>query len=474
MPLVPVALTNKSNPARYKQGGSAQLINCYVESIGEEGKTPWAIYASDGLQGFAQLSTADGGVRAFLNVDGTLWVVAGTSARLYRVTVGGGVTDIGALSGFDETGPVFMERNRRATPDIAIVNNGLMFYYRTTLAQVTDVDLLAPTSLAFVAGYFVIGTANNTWQVGALDDASAWDALDFERADSSPDAVVRVAQRQTEIVIFGEVSTEFWAETGGTDGVPFSKSSSMDIGLAASDSVATVDQTLVFVASDRTVRMLSGYQGTIISTSAVERDITSLSATDRANITATSWTANGHTFYSITSDAWTWVYDTRTGLWHNRASYGQPNWKIAKVCEFGGKIIAADRDVANLYEMSPTFFDEAGDPLVMEATLAPVHAWPKEITCHSVHMDAEKGVGTGQGDSQDIDPHILLSWSLDGGYTFNYQRRLPLGVQGKRTVELRTNRLGQSEVDGFVFKIQCSAKVARAVYQMSAEMEGSD
>jgi hypothetical protein len=149
-----------------------------------------------------------------LEVDGATWAVCGTSARLFEIRSNGNVFDRGALSGFDTTGPVYMARNRRSTPDIGIVNNGIMFNYRTSLTQVTDVDLLAPTSLAVNDGQFIIGTQNNAWQVGDIDDATAWDGLSFERADASPDAVKRVYARQGEALIFGELTTEFWANAG--------------------------------------------------------------------------------------------------------------------------------------------------------------------------------------------------------------------------------------------------------------------
>lgn len=464
MGLMPIALANKSNPARNTQGGTAQLLNCYVENIGEDGKVPWAIHVADGLQGFAALTAATGGVRAMLTVGTTLYVVAGLI--LYKVDSVGTVTTIGSMS-ISATAPVYMERNRAATPDIGIVCDGTMYNYDTSLAIVNDADLLAPTSLAFLDGYFIIGTANNTWQIGAIDDGTSWDALDYERADANPDAVVRVAALQRDAVIFGEVSTEFWRNTGAAD-FPFERVASIDLGCLAPKSVQTVDQTLCWVAHDRTVRLLNGYQGQRISTHAVERDIEAL--TDYDTLISTSWTKDGHTFYALSSEEWTWVFDTITGLWHTRKSDGLANWRIAHVAEFAGLLIAGERDEGNLYDMSDAYADEAGSPLKMVTTFPPVHAFPVPLTFHAFYMDAEKGVGTGQGDDEDIDPELILRWSKDGGATFGQQRALSLGVQGARTKELKTFRLGQSTADGYVFQIECSAKVVRALYQAAVDV----
>ena len=464
--IVPISLGTRSNPARFKQGGSARLINWYAESAGQEGKVPYPIYACDGLEGFALLTSADGGVRAAISVDGVLYCVAGT--RAYKVTPSGLVTLLGSMS-IDETAPVYMARNRRSVPDIAIVCDGLMYNIRASvLTQVTDADLLAPTSLSFVDGYFVIGTANNTWQIGAIDDATAWDALDYTRADANPDAVVVVSALQSQAVIFGELSTEFHRNTGAAD-FPFEKVTSIDIGVVAAGSVQAVEQTLAFVGHDRTVRMLNGYDAVRISTNAVERSIEDLS--DRSMIKSATWVKDGHTFYAITSDDWTWVYDTSTQLWHERKSYGQANWKVSTVTAFDGRLIAGDATTGVIYEMSSDFYDEAGSPLVSEIILPPVHAFPYPLIFNALYLDVQTGVGTGQGDAQDIDPEIMVEWSEDGGDTFAGQRMLKLGEQGRSTTRVRTYRLGQSKEDGRVFKISMSAKVARALYGVSVDFD---
>lgn len=477
MPLVPVNLTNKTNPARYKQGGDAQLVNCYVERTGEEGKVDWAIYAIDGLEGFAQVVGASGGIRALLPIDNYIYFVSGLS--LYRCDATGNISSLGSMQ-ISTTKPVYMERNRRAnvntsTPDIAIVCDGLMYYYRTetsTFAQVTDVDLLAPTSLAFLDGYFIIGTQNNKWQIGAIDDASAWDALDYARGDANPDAVVRVSAQQRDAVIFGEVSTEFWRNTGAAD-FPFERVATNEYGCLAPDSVVITMQGLTWVAHDRTVRVMNGYDAQRISTHALEREIQKLENFD--DLRATTWTNGGHSFYCLTCNDWTWVYDSITGLWHTRKStidgVDQPNWRILKVDEFNGIYIAADRDKPILYKMSADYFSEAGNTIKVKVTLPPVNAYPKRITVNSFYIDMEKGVGSdATGDTEDQDPEVILRWSRDGGYTFSTERKFKLGKQGTRTQRLRTYRLGQSNPDGYVFQIEAPSKTVRALYQCMADV----
>ena len=462
--LVPLSLNMKSAPSRFQQGGAARLVNGFAEEIGAEGKVTFALYCADGLQGFASLDGITTGIRAALEVDGALYVVAGT--QLWKVQSNGVVTSLGSMS-ISASAPVYMVRNRRSTPDIVIVCDGVMYYYRTSLAQVTDADLLAPLSCTVVDGIVIIGTANNKWQAGDIDDASAWDPLSFERADASPDPVVRVFSRQSELLVFGELTCEFWTNAGLADATGFSRTSVMDLGCLAAQSVARLDQTVAWVAHDRSVRLLQGYQGQRISTPAVERDIEALA--DKSTIRATSWTRDGHSYYQISSPSWTWVYDSQYG-WANRESYGSNRWRISTVTEAFGKVICGDRDSPNLYEMSQDFKDEAGDPLVFSVTLPPVTAYPYPVSISALYIDVERGVGTGQGEAQDIDPEIMVEWSKDGGATWVGPRVLKIGQQGKRLTRVVARRLGQSLL-GFTFRLSCSAKVSRAIYGVYAEIE---
>ena len=463
--LIPLALTSSSAPARFRQGGNARIVNAFAEEIGEQGKVTFALYCVDGLEGFASISGITTGIRAAKEVDGALYAVAGT--QLFKIQSNGVVTSLGSMS-ISGTATVYVERNRRSTPDIVIVCDGVMYVYRTSLQQVTDPDLLGPLSCTVVDGIVIIGTADNKWQAGEIDDALNWDPLSFERADASPDPVVRVFSRQNEALIFGTKTCEFWTNVGGADATGFARSAVMDLGCLAADSIARLDQTIAWVAHDRTVRVLKGYAGERISTPAVERDIEALN--DKSTVSATSWTRDGHSYYQISSDTWTWIYDSAYG-WSNRKSYGDSKWRISTVTEAFSKVICGDRDRPNFYEMSQSFADEAGDPLVMSVTLPPVTSYPYPITCNALHIDVERGVGTGNGEPQDVDPEIMLYWSKDGGATFAGPRTLKIGQQGKRMQRVTARRLGQAREHGFTFKIECSAKVSRALYGVYADIE---
>jgi hypothetical protein len=470
MPLVPLTLPSGSTKAKFNQGGSARIINGYISPIGEEGKVQRAVYASDGLQGFCLLQgvASNLGCRAAINLDDVaLYVVAGTG--LYKVTPSGAQTLIGSMN-ISLTAPVFMARNRRAVPDIGIVCDGLMFYCRgDVLTQVTDPDLLAPTSLDFSDGYFGITTAQNAWQVGAIDDASAWDGLDFATADADPDSLICIKALQAQFYLFGQATIEVHQDTGNAD-FPYARSFVIPIGFYAANSIAKVAETMAFIAHDRTVRMLTGGdEPAIISAPDVERDIQSVS--DPATIYGTSWVSNGHTFYKLSCPDWTWVYDTRTQKWHERQTYGRKNWRISFVVQFGTRLIAGDTATGSLFEMGPQFLDDAGDPLVTTVTFPTMTAFPYRTTHNALVIDVQRGVGTGQGDDQDVDPELMVEWSHDGGETFHAQRMLKLGQMGRNLTRVRTHRLGQAPENGRVYRLSWSAKVDRALYAAAVDLE---
>jgi hypothetical protein len=344
-----------------------------------------------------------------------------------------------------------------------------MYNYRTSLNQVTDVDLLAPLSLAYLDGYMITASTLGKWQIGAIDDASAWDALDVTRAESDPDEVIAVHEYGDTVVTFGERSTEYWDNTGAAD-FPFERVDTKNFGCGAKNSVAMVGQTLFFIDHARQVCMLQGYDATRVSNHAVERAIESIS--DRDTITATSWVKGGHQFYVITSSDWTWAYDTLTSTWHQKKSHGRENWRVSCVVDFDGVLIAGDADSGIIYEMSDTFGDEAGDPLIMTVIPPAVHAFPYRLAMHAAYIDIEAGVGTDADstETQDVEPELMLSWSDDGGATFGSTRNLSLGRAGQRRKRVKCFKLGTTGEDGRVFKLSCSAKVARAMYGLTLDV----
>jgi hypothetical protein len=453
---IPLIFPTQSNPGRFSANGSARLINLFRERQGGEGTVDTPLHAVSGLSLFSTLS--GGGIRAALAVDNYLYVVAGR--LLFRVDINGASVQIGAIP---TDGPVYMGRNRAVPTQIGIVSAGQFWVLvGTTLTQNADLDLPAASSFAVLDGYGVLPGYGNQWYITDTDDFTSIDALDFASAESSPDAIKRVAVRENELVFFGADTLEWWRNTGET--FPFGRITAKRIGCLSAGSVTRFAQTLAWVATDEDdnifVAAMNGYDAQRISTHAVERAIRD--DANRDSITATSWGEDGHTFLALTGTDWTWVYDKATGLWHERQSYGTSKWRCNNVVAFAGKLIACDASEAKLYEMHRDYYDEAGTPLIVTIVTPTHHVFPDRMQVNKLHVKAVMGQGATPGDDTTTDPQVTIRVSRDGGSNWGPQRSASLGVDGERNLRIVERRWGRPFDDqGATFELSASAAVAR-------------
>lgn len=459
MPTVAIQFGLQSNPSRHTSAGSARIYNLYLEPGGEESSAPAALWPVAGLASWSTLS-GGGGIRAMLDMTTELLVVAGRV--LFRVDTSGTATAVG---GIPTDGPVYMDRNRADPAEVGIVSDGLFWrYVGGALIENTDVDLPPASSFAVLDGYGILPGYGNQWYITDADNFSSIGPLDFASAESSPDANVRVAVRESEVVLFGAQSTEWWQNTGA-EGFPFSRVQTAGIGCLAARSVAKLDRTLIWVAPDFTVREMAGYGGKVISTYAVARDIED--ETDKAGITATAWAEAGHWFYCVSGTSWTWVYDATTGKWHQRKSYGTARWKCNHVVSFAGMTLAGDKDAGTIYRMSRTTHTEGDDALVTEIIAPAAKAFPNDIIVDRLTLRTITGTGLVPGSSSTTEPVVMVEMSRDGGATFGSARHLSLGTRGDRTKVVESHRWGKAQ--SAVFRFTASAAVARGFLEASID-----
>jgi len=464
--LTPISLGLQSNRARYGHAGAARLINCYAEKVGDEGKAPWNVHACDGYDAFATLS-ADAGteIRAMLALTSAkLYVVSGRFVYLVDQT-GASST----LGGMPVEGFVSMARNRAAATQIAIVCNGL--YYKIqddTLTQMEDPDLPSPTSVCNLNGYFIFQLSDGRLFSSELDDTNVL-ATDFAAASTKPDGGVIAWVRGQELMSGGTDSIEVWADQGG-EAFPLGRVTNIkraedgrDIGVKSAASVAES----FFVGSDNTVRVINGYQAQRISTHYLERLIEA--ETDPTVIRGFSWVSAGHTFYAVTGTNWTYCFDSSTGLWHERRTYGRENWRVNSAAQFGNRVIFGDDTTGALYEMSADTYSDAGAEMVMEIHTPNVHAEPYRVRHNALFIDVVPGVGVVSTNATIANPQIMLDYSDDGGATFSTQRFATMGAAADRLRRVRFNRLGVSR--NRIYRLSISAAVARTLIGLSLDMD---
>lgn len=470
---VPISLGFRSNAARNPQAGRAELINCFAEETSQDAKIVWTIYNTEGLTALGS-ALAGGGIRAGLQVGSTAYVISGRN--VYAVASSGASTLIGGIA---TDGPVYMQRNRRIPAQIGIVSEG--FYYvidtgANSIAQIFDVNLTAPISISFLQGYGILPTTDGDIQLTQIDDFTVIDALAVGNAEAFPDGILRSMTLESEALFFGEDSLQFFQDTGA-DPFPLTPVQSLEIGWLAGDSLAKVDtptrKTIIGVASDHTVRMINGYSAQVISTNEIEEMIKTLDeAGNAAQLKGMAWAYAGRFFYALTCNDWTRVYDSKTGYWHTRKSYGLDRWRVSTVFKFGNKLIAGDYTTGQLYTMSNTVYTEDGNYLVSEIITPHIHAFPYKLKFNALYVDAATGVGLNSTDVHASDPKLLVSWSDDSGYSWSPEVTRALGTDAEYRRITPVRRMGRSKNDkGRLYRLRISAPVPRVTMQMLLDFD---
>lgn len=469
----PISLGIRSNPARNRQGGYARLTNCFAEEQGEEGKTTWMIYGTAGLANFGS-AVAGGGIREMIAVGGKAYIAAGRN--IYAVN-GSGTSTL--LGGIPTTSALFMDRNRKVPPQIGAVSAGLYYVIDTTNDSLTAIEsayLSGPICISMLDGYGIIPKANGLFQLTDVDDMATIDSGGEGTCEAYPDSIVRSATLEREAVFFGEDSIE-WHQNTGASPMPLTRVTATEIGCLSGNSVAKVDtkekKTLIWVANDHTVRAMSGYGGSAISTNEIEDLIKAQHAAGKAtDLTGIAWSDAGRFFYALSCDDWTKVYDAKTGIWHDRKSYGLDRWRVSKVVQFGNRLIAGDYATGQLYTMSDNVYDEAGEPLVAEIITPPVHAHPYPLRFNALYIDAAVGVGLNSTEDYLAEPELMVSWSKDGGYSWSAERTRSLGKLSSTMRRIQPIRkIGACGANGLMFRFRISAPVKRLLMQVSVDFD---
>lgn len=467
MPIVPLDFGTQSNPGRYGPDTGPRFINAFAEAADAKGKAIFPIYATYGLSSFATL-TGGSRCRGAISFGSYGYVVSGP--LLFKVDSGGAVVTIG---GIPNSAPVFMARNRKSpNAQIAIVTDGLRYIVENdVIATISDADLPAPNSVTAIAGYFVFTISDGRFFITTIDEGTAIDALDFSSAEANPDGLSVGYARGGEVILAGPKSIEFWAHTGAA-AFPFERipgSTLQSLGILCKYTMRDLNDVVMFVASDGTVRMLDGYTPRRISTHAQERDIDAV--TDKDSITATAYSIRGHQFYKISCTSWTWVYNATTGFWHEEQSYGQTRWRGEVFVDINGVRVVGDHEDGLMFKIDPDVYDDAGSHLVWTVRSAPFHAYPSPLAFNRLFLDTIPGTGLNSADTHLSDPQVMMRFSDDSGKSWSDEMTADVGAIGAFTTRVTFEQLGQSVEDGRIFEVSMSAAVKRGLTFAAADVE---
>lgn len=428
-----------------------------------QGKEISALYGTPGLTTFTTCGA--GMIRGeFCAANGRAFVVSGTD--LYEITSAGVATSRGSL--LTTSGTVTMDENGT---QLAICDGTYVYiftYSTNAFARVTDADLPSSGTLCFLDGYFVVSkNSSGAFYISSLYDGTAWDALDFATAESSPDDLVRVFNAIGQLWLFGKKTTEIWSNVGGS-GFPFERinGAKIETGCLAAHTVVSLDNSVFWLGRDNKgsgiVYRAQGFKPERISTHAIEYKIQQVA--DATNLIAYTYQQDGHVFYVLTGQGLdtSLVYDITTQQWHERAylnASGEYEVHLSNSYMFAfNKHLVGDRTSGKVFEMSMEVYADNGDAIKRKRVFTHIGDEGKRFRANSLRVDFERGVGLSSG--QGSAPVAILRVSKDGGRSYSDEYSCSIGALGVRMPSCSWNRLGLFEVLTAELTITDPVKVA--------------
>jgi len=422
-------------------------INCFVEMDNQSPRAPLALYGTPGT--ISRLKLPSSPVRGcIVGLDASYWVAGN---KVYKVTTGFGYSEIGTID--TSVGAVSMSSSGQQIIIVDGIAGWIITLASDFFARITSGNFPNGVKMsAFQDGFFLVaGDNSGKFYINQSPyDGGVWDALDFASAEGSPDNTIGIFSDHREIWLFGSNSIEIWINTGDAN-FPFQRSGNtfIELGCAASSSIAKLDNSLFWLGSDDrgngSVWRANGYTPTRISTHAIESAIAGYGVISDA--IGMSYQQEGHLFYIITfpTAGVTWCYDVATQLWHQRAWWNTANasferWRANCILFFNGNLLCGDYQNGNIYELSLEENTDAGGILKRVRATTCTEQLQDRMFYSWLQVDMETGTGVNVG--QGTSPSLMLRYSNDGGHTWSNEKTSTIGNIGQYGHRAQYRRLG--------------------------------
>lgn len=380
--------------------------------------------------------------------------------------------------------------------DFSVINDPSGTFQGANQVQVIDTYML----WNMLNSVFVGSTLPNTL---SFSDIANPDGL-FGGKTSYPDLVKALYVNRRELLVFGDVKTEIWYDSGPTTDSAFAFSqlpgTYIEHGIAAPFSRNSHDITVFWLSQDLQgegiVLSFRGYFANRISNHALEDAIRHMQTTvGIGDALGFCFQLDGHQFYMLTFPAGnqTWVYDMAvqdpTAAWHQECWYNPTDGSLNRsrincVANINNYIAAGDWENGSIYILS---LDQYFDTVRLAPTDSAPVSTPLVCIRSFPHIGAARMMG-GQGLQEvdgrrlqfaafradmecgmaplDVDGNpaqISLRWSDDRGRTFGQAllqnagapgefltqpQWLGMGIARDRIFELSHNIYGPAALNG--------------------------
>jgi len=480
--VIDLDIVGGTNFGRYEKQSIEQTFNMIVSG---EALVPYAGYKKRAILSAA--ANANGrGIYKSSRANIMLAVVGGVLVKILPSLT---TEIVGVLS--STAGTVYMTENNNN--EILISDSLNLYIYDYTGTGVFSISNstpgftinFTPGAVDFQNGRFLCAASGTaTWRLSAFNDGFTWPtaAANVGSLSTKADEVImakRFPGNGNLLFLFGKTVCEQWTDIGGSD-FPYQRSSNfnVDFGVANAATIASLDNFVVWLGvnekSGPTIMYSNGGEAKKISNEGLDFKFSRL--VNPSDSYAFLFKQDGHTIYQITflSDNLSYIYDFTSNLFFTVSDASLGNHIARDVVFFNNKYYFVAFTDGSLYEFGTNFttFDygdrideiprmritapkrmKGQDPFVLNEISFMLEQGQRNII-QDFGSDALTALITEDGTvitdelgnviTTEAELHfeptnyivsnmgVDFSISIDGGYTFIGNRRMPLNPTGYR------------------------------------------
>ena len=373
MPRVPIPVVGPAYKSR-ELPLSAQVTKNLWPEINQEARNVVSLHHTPGCKNFSAPGGTDRGMHIF---NERMFCVSGTT--LFEIDSDGVATDKGSIPGEERV--QFADDGSK----LVMVTAGSVYIYTDPtnvdaggVVTVTDSDLIAPTSVAYLNQQFLFDQNDGTPGRFATSEIATdfnVNALDVATAESHPDDIVRLITFRQNVFMFGSRSVEPWYNTG-QGRPPFARvnNSIRPYGIAGINAAHTTSEWLYFLDHDRIPRRTQGLDHQNIGNPALGVQWSRYGTLNDCIVF--SYRQDGQTFvvYTFPTEDRTWVFHEPSMSWF-QWSYGVNDERsLANSCvNIFGQWFAAGHSDGNIYQLDPCTYTDNGNVIQRRRATAAIH-----------------------------------------------------------------------------------------------------
>lgn len=341
---------------------------------------------------------------------------------------------------------------------LLILRNGIVYSWNgSALTKVLMPSSEPVGSITYLENFYFLSVKDTPTERGRFYWISPGltnpDPLDFATAERQPDDLESVSALGDELWMLGTDSGEVWIASGNSDS-PYQavQARAYNYGCLSPDTVAesTLGGTpaLLWVTDNHIVAMAQANG----APARVSNDSVDEILKTGSNFRAWGFRYNRHSFYILTCDQATLVYDLNKQTWSRWSSFLQDYFRAHVGMQFGQDVYAGDYLSGKIYRFDEGV-DDDGDSVIR--SVAGLYVSAKNFEpCTRVNVIMNSGWTVNYGPTSILE----LQWSDDLGYTYGPWMQLDMGNTGEYKTDVTFSGLGMIRRPGRLFKFRFSDK----------------